>query len=93
MLDSFRVALAQSPARGADAEARNTLLEAALRDGLPGLRDEAWKYTPLRALERRGFAPAPAAAPAIDPALLADIPAPRLVFVNGRHAAALSDLS
>lgn len=93
LLDSFRDALAQSPARGTDADARHTLLEAALRDGLPGPRDEAWKYTPLRALERRGFAPAPAAAPAIDPALLTGIPAPRLVFVNGRHAASLSDLS
>lgn len=93
LLDSFRDALALSPTHGADADARRALLEAALRDGLPGPRDEAWKYTSLRALERRGFAPAPAAAPAIDPALLAGIPAPRLVFVNGRHAAALSDLS
>ena len=62
LLDSFRDALALSPAHGADADARRALLEAALRDGLPGPRDEAWKYTSLRALERRGFAPAPAAA-------------------------------
>ena len=93
LLDSFRDAFAQTRTAGADADARRALLDAALRDGLPGLRDEAWKYTPLRALERRAFAAASAAAPAVDPALLAGIPAPRLVFVNGRHAAALSDLS
>ena len=35
---------------------RRDALQAALRDGLPQVRNEAWKYTPLRALERRGFA-------------------------------------
>src|SRR3546814_2862902 len=54
-------------------------------------RSEAWKYTPLRALERRAFAPVEAAVAAFDPALIADIPAPRLVFVNGVHDAAHSD--
>lgn len=70
--------------------ARRAALDAALRDGLPGPRSEAWKYTPLRALERRAFAPSAALA-AIDPAVLANIPAPRLVFVNGRFDAAHSD--
>ncbi|RZA23902.1 MAG: Fe-S cluster assembly protein SufD, partial [Lysobacteraceae bacterium] len=36
--------------------ARRTLLDDALRQGLPGPRSEAWKYTSLRALERRSFA-------------------------------------
>ena len=41
---------------------------------LPGPRTEAWRYTPLRALERRSFA---TAAPVeVDAALLAGIPAP-----------------
>src|SRR5690606_32213957 len=71
---------------------RRTLLDEALRDGLPGARSEAWKYTSLRALERRSFAAVDAAVD-VDPALLAHIPSPRLVFVNGRHAAALSDLA
>ena len=71
--------------------ARRAALDAVLRDGLPGPRSEAWKYTPLRALERRAFAPATRAE--VDPALLAGIPAPRLVFVNGAHDAGLSDLS
>ena len=72
--------------------ARRAVLDEALREGLPGARSEAWKYTPLRSLERRGFGVAPVEAPAVDPQLLADIPAPRLVFVNGRHAPALSQL-
>lgn len=67
-------------------------LDAALRGGLPGPRSERWKYTSLRALERRGFATAVEIATP-DPAALALIPAPRLVFVNGFHSAALSDLS
>ena len=71
---------------------RRAVLDDALAAGLPSQRDEAWKYTSLRALERRRFAPVDAA-PRVDAALLAHIPAPRLVFVNGRHAQALSDLA
>ena len=72
-------------------DGRRQALDDALRDGLPGPRSEAWKYTSLRALERRSFASADATA--IDAALLAGIPAPRMVFVNGRFDAAHSDLS
>lgn len=68
---------------------RRTVLEDALRDGLPGARSEAWKYTSLRALERRSFARVDST-PAIDPALLSAIPSPRIVFVNGVHSASLS---
>jgi Fe-S cluster assembly protein SufD len=77
---------------GADA-ARRAALDEALRDGLPQARSEAWKYTPLRALERRSFAPAAIAPAAFDPALLAGIPSPRMVFVNGRFDPGNSDLS
>ncbi|MFB3129304.1 MAG: Fe-S cluster assembly protein SufD, partial [Lysobacteraceae bacterium] len=73
-------------------DARREVLDAALRDGLPAARNEAWKYTSLRQLERRAFAAAPLQGPALDAALLEDIPAPRLVFVNGRLDAALSDV-
>ena len=76
---------------GGDATQR-ALLDTVLRDGLPGPRTESWKYTSLRALERRQFATAQPQGAAIDPALLDAIPAPRLVFVNGRHDAALSRL-
>ncbi|NLG60380.1 MAG: Fe-S cluster assembly protein SufD [Gammaproteobacteria bacterium] len=86
-------ALLQSLASGFEDDAgRRAALEAVLQDGLPGPRSEAWKYTPLRALERREFASADHA-PEIDATLLEDIPAPRLVFVNGRHAPALSDMA
>ncbi|KAF1711173.1 Fe-S cluster assembly protein SufD [Pseudoxanthomonas kalamensis DSM 18571] len=87
-------ALLDSLASGFDGDAgRRALLDAALRDGLPGPRSEAWKYTSLRALERRRF-DQPPHAPAIDidPALLSDIPAPRLVFVNGRFDDTYSDM-
>lgn len=84
--------LLDSLASGFDGDAaRRAALDAALRDGLPGPRSEAWKYTPLRALERRSFAPS-AALSEIDPIVLADIPAPRLVFVNGRYDATHSDI-
>jgi len=71
---------------------RRVALDDALRDGLPGARSEAWKYTPLRALERRTFGVPPALPAPIDAALVAAIPAPRLVFVNGRFDAAHSDV-
>lgn len=80
--------------RGSDA--RRAELDAALQAGLPGPRTEAWRYTSLRQLERRSFAPAPPAAPDVDAALVAEmigaVPGPRLVFVNGRPSTALSDL-
>ncbi|ASR42383.1 Fe-S cluster assembly protein SufD [Xanthomonas citri pv. mangiferaeindicae] len=83
-------ALLDSLAAGFDGDAaRRPALDAALAAGLPGPRSESWKYTSLRALERRVFA-APGDT-AIDPTLLAGIPAPRLVFVNGRPAPVLSD--
>jgi Fe-S cluster assembly protein SufD len=85
-------ALLDSLAAGFEGDGgRRAALDAALRDGLPHARSEAWKYTSLRALERRAFAPAAPAA--IDADALAGIPAPRLAFVNGRFDAPHSDLS
>jgi len=66
-------------------------LDAVIRDGLPGARSEAWKYTSLRALERRSFTAPTGHQVEIDPGLLADIPMPRAVFVNGRYCAKHSD--
>jgi Fe-S cluster assembly protein SufD len=87
-------ALLDSLASGFTGDARRqAALDAALRDGLPGPRSEAWKYTPLRALERRTFGRVEADHSVIDAALLADIPAPRLVFINGRPSPAHSDLA
>ncbi|KAF1691158.1 Fe-S cluster assembly protein SufD [Pseudoxanthomonas koreensis] len=95
LLDSFRDSFAalREPDVQQLGAGRREALDALLADGLPGPREEAWKYTPLRALERRAFAAADAAPPAFDAALLAAIPAPRLVFTNGRFDAAHSDLS
>ena len=94
LLDAFRRGFEALPAALVDAQGlgapRRAALDAALADGLPGPRTEAWKYTSLRALSAREFAPpAPAA---VHAALLAHVPAPRLVFVNGVFDAGLSQL-
>ncbi len=77
---------------GADGLRRDALA-AALASGLPTKRSERWKYTSLRALEQRAFAASASLLSPVDPARLAHIPAPRIVFVNGRHHADLSILS
>jgi len=69
------------------------LLDSVLKNGLPTTRDEAWKYTSLRALERRSFVLSTAQAVDINCAQLSHIPTPRLVFINGYPALGLSDLS
>ena len=91
LLDSLASAFDGMPGHVALDAARREALDAALRDGLPGTRSERWKYTPLRAFERRSFAPARTHVATMDPQALAAIPAPRLVFVNGRFDATLSD--
>lgn len=93
LLDSFASALDTLPLRDAAGlgATRRAALDAALRDGLPGARSERWKYTPLRALERRTFAASQATA-LVDANLLAAIPAPRMVFVNGRFDPTHTDL-
>lgn len=97
LLDAFAQAfdaLAQPDAAGLG-ESRRAARDALLRDGLPAPRSEAWKYTTLRALERRAFVPSAAIeidAASLD-ARLAAIPMPRLVFVDGRIDAARSAVS
>lgn len=71
---------------------RRSALVSLLHEGLPEQRVEAWKYTSLRALATRPLRLANAAT-AIDPAAIADIPAPRLVFVNGLLDAGLSQIN
>jgi Fe-S cluster assembly protein SufD len=74
------------------ADARRAAAEALAREGLPGARNEAWKYTSLRALEQSRLArDGEAQTRAIDPLLFAlPIDGPRLVFVNGAFRADLS---
>ena len=58
LLDSFAAAFDAlvQPEAAALGASRRAALAALQRDGLPGPRSEAWKYTSLRALERRAFA-------------------------------------
>jgi len=65
------------------------------RQGFPDKRVEAWKYTDLRALDRRVFTPLPAADlfdTALRPWLFDGEPMHRLVFVDGRFAPQLCPL-
>jgi Fe-S cluster assembly protein SufD len=75
---------------------RRAALEQFRGAGFPGRRDEAWKYTSLRLLERRSFTSmsGPVAAPATGRiGAIHGLDGPRLVFVNGRlvEADALPD--
>jgi len=63
--------------------------------GFPTSRDEDWRFTSVAPIVERVFQPAPAVAPRVTAADLAPYVfggdgAARLVFVNGRHAPALS---
>lgn len=61
-------------------------LDQAVKTGLPGPRNEQWKYTSLRALSTRRFAAPSAELVVLDDVTvkaIAAIPAPRVVFVNG----------
>jgi Fe-S cluster assembly protein SufD len=96
LIDSLKADFDALPAALANAaelgDARRNAFAAAATHDLPTQRDERWKYTTLRALGARPFATT-AKTPVIDVALLAEISAPRLVFVNGVFNASLSDLS
>ena len=81
-------------ASGWVAELRQAGIDRFATLGLPGPRQEAWKYTRLNALERRDFAlPAPGATetPSLEGLVLEGVH--RMVFVNGRFRADLSDLA
>lgn len=74
--------------------ARTRALERYATVGLPTLRDEDWKYTNVAALDKRAFDFA-AEAHETATSQLATLALPgcaRLVFVDGRHAPALSRL-
>mgnify|MGYP002783925617 CR=1 FL=1 len=85
-------ALPALPGGAAWTELRTRALERLVALGLPSPRDEAWKYTNLRVLERRDLAPAPARpidAAALD-AALPTLEGARLVLVDGRLAPGLT---
>lgn len=76
--------------------ARAEALRAFAERGLPDQRNELWKYTSLRALAQRSYAPGDADATNrdVDAALLqpSSVPGPRAVFVNGAFRGDLSEL-
>lgn len=96
LIDSLKAGFEALPAAVLNAaelgDARRNAFAAAAAHDLPTQRAERWKYTALRALSARTFATT-AKAPVIDVALLAEIAAPRLVFVNGNYSVSLSDLA
>lgn len=71
-------------------------LERAEARGFPGARDEAWKYTSVALLEKRGFKPAFASVQldvdVLEALLIPGLDASRAVFVNGRYDPVLSHL-
>lgn len=76
-------------------DARRRALDIVARDGLPGPRDENWKYTPIRPVENRGLklsrkAPGRLGPDRVEELLYRDLECRREVFENGRHVAALS---
>ncbi|MDF3982301.1 Fe-S cluster assembly protein SufD [Luteibacter sp. PPL201] len=78
--------------------ARREHLEAFAATGLPEVRNEAWKYTPLRALSQRAFAraePAVARDSVVEATAFAlpGVDGPRAVFVDGVFRADLSTLA
>ncbi len=91
LLDSL---LRERVASAPQAAVRNGAAAALLRDGLPGARDEGWKYTSLRALEQRRHVDGDCGGlgRAIDASILAlpDVDGPRVVFVNGLYRRDLS---
>ncbi len=64
--------------------------------GFPTIRDEDWRYTNVRSIERAAFAPAPTQhglrTDALAALSIAGLTSYRAVFVNGRFAADLSEL-
>ncbi len=96
-VDAFNEVREQLPGSGVAWLQR--LREAALDHfktaGFPSTRDEDWKYTNLRSLQKQSFQlPAPSCVGLIEEdlgeALMGDLEAHRLVFVNGRYTAQLS---
>ena len=98
LLDEYTAVRESLPAGVVSSELRQAAIEALAARGLPTTREENWRYTNLRPLERARFAPAAAAAavsgaPTVPAAT--DLPArlegfARYTFVDGAFAPPLS---
>src|SRR5215472_2587842 len=84
------------PAEGWLQSLKLDALQRAQTRGFPALRDEAWKYTSVATLEKRGFKPSLSetklGTATLAKLTIASLHVPRAVFVNGRYDAALSRL-
>ena len=83
------------PAAPALRDRRSAALALVAKDGLPGPREENWRYANLRSLERVGFTPPLALQDEAIAQARALLPGPlegfrRFVFVDGLFAAPLS---
>jgi Fe-S cluster assembly protein SufD len=88
LLEEYTSAARALPATGPAAARRHAAIAALTATGLPSSRDENWKYTNLRPLERQRFTPVSAGE---TPATTGELPAPladfaRYVFVDGVFA-------
>jgi Fe-S cluster assembly protein SufD len=89
--ERYRAAFdARFPASDPLIEVRRAALERFVRAGFPTQRNEEWKYTNLRRLEARTFAPAAAGALAVGEQRWIDNAGMRIAFVNGHWMPALS---
>jgi Fe-S cluster assembly protein SufD len=99
LLDEFAAVRESLPAAVVSAERRCEAIRALAERGLPSTRDENWRYTNLRPLERARFAPVLASAATSAPRRTlpsaSDLPAKlegfaRYAFVDGAFAPELS---
>ena len=100
LVEQFEAALPGLPGGETARSARRAAMAAFDRLGLPHRRVEEWKYTDLRAALRESSPPASVNSANITPAAMAAALGPlatfdcqRIVFVDGRFAAALSTTS
>lgn len=95
-LTQFDRAADTLPAQGWLSAFRRDALDRFREQGLPTTRDEDWKYTSLRPITENRFTlagRAPSLAPErLTEARVPELDAARLVFVNGRFQAQLSEL-
>jgi len=95
-VESMRMATLPASGIGWLDAARREAMQAFMAAGLPNARNELWKYTALRALERRSYTASDegAATRTVDESAIAlpGVAGPRLVFVNGIFRADLSRL-
>jgi Fe-S cluster assembly protein SufD len=97
LLDEYAAVRGRLPAAVISAERRHEAIQALVARGMPTTRDENWRYTNLRPLERARFVPVTPASGALTPALPAGSSLPaklqdfaRYTFVDGAFAPELS---